>query len=75
MSPAGGARAAPSLLFSLLLAASAPLWLRAEKMGERGRSGRAAWGSPCDRGSELELLRGCAEPTWLIPDGFIRVSE
>ncbi|XP_042738068.1 discoidin, CUB and LCCL domain-containing protein 1 isoform X2 [Lagopus leucura] len=34
MSPAGGARAAPSLLFSLLLAASAPLWLRAEKMGD-----------------------------------------
>ncbi|XP_072189045.1 discoidin, CUB and LCCL domain-containing protein 1 isoform X3 [Excalfactoria chinensis] len=34
MSPAGGARAAPSLLFSLLLAASAPLWLQAEKMGD-----------------------------------------
>ncbi|OXB61948.1 hypothetical protein ASZ78_013993 [Callipepla squamata] len=34
MSPAGGARAAPSLLLSLLLAASAPLWLRAEKMGD-----------------------------------------
>nr|XP_047921483.1 discoidin, CUB and LCCL domain-containing protein 1 isoform X4 [Anser cygnoides] len=34
MSPAGGARAAPSLLFSLLLGASAPLWLRAEKLGD-----------------------------------------
>ncbi|XP_038032932.1 discoidin, CUB and LCCL domain-containing protein 1 isoform X1 [Anas platyrhynchos] len=34
MSPAGGARAAPSLLLSLLLGASAPLWLRAEKLGD-----------------------------------------
>ncbi|XP_075270282.1 discoidin, CUB and LCCL domain-containing protein 1 isoform X3 [Opisthocomus hoazin] len=32
--PAGGARAAPSLLLSLLLGASAPLWLRAEKLGD-----------------------------------------
>lgn len=43
MSPAGGARAAPSLLLSLLLGASAPLWLRAEKLGESG--GRAGSGS------------------------------
>ncbi|XP_032540206.1 discoidin, CUB and LCCL domain-containing protein 1 isoform X2 [Chiroxiphia lanceolata] len=34
MSPAGGARAAPSLLLSLLLGASAPLWLRAETLGD-----------------------------------------
>ncbi|XP_061845808.1 discoidin, CUB and LCCL domain-containing protein 1 [Colius striatus] len=34
MSPARGARAAPSLLLSLLLGASAPLWLRAEKLGD-----------------------------------------
>ncbi|XP_071662707.1 discoidin, CUB and LCCL domain-containing protein 1 isoform X2 [Patagioenas fasciata] len=34
MGPAGGARAAPSLLLSLLLGASAPLWLRAEKLGD-----------------------------------------
>ncbi|XP_069661213.1 discoidin, CUB and LCCL domain-containing protein 1 [Haliaeetus albicilla] len=32
--PAGGARVAPSLLLSLLLGASAPLWLRAEKLGD-----------------------------------------
>lgn len=46
MGPAGGARAAPSLLLSLLLGASAPLWLRAETLGEsgagRGRSAGAA---------------------------------
>ncbi|XP_067149909.1 discoidin, CUB and LCCL domain-containing protein 1 [Apteryx mantelli] len=34
MGPAAGARAAPSLLLSLLLGASAPLWLRAEKLGD-----------------------------------------
>ncbi|XP_037988697.1 discoidin, CUB and LCCL domain-containing protein 1 isoform X1 [Motacilla alba alba] len=34
MGPAGGARAAPSLLLSLLLGASAPLWLRAETLGD-----------------------------------------
>ncbi|KAM6126787.1 LOW QUALITY PROTEIN: discoidin, CUB and LCCL domain-containing protein 1 [Pterocles gutturalis] len=34
MGPAGGVRAAPSLLLSLLLGASAPLWLRAEKLGD-----------------------------------------
>lgn len=43
MGPAVGARAAPSLLLSLLLGASAPLWLRAEKLGESGR--RAGRGS------------------------------
>lgn len=43
MGPAGGVRAAPSLLLSLLLGASAPLWLRAEKLGECG--GRAGRGS------------------------------
>ncbi|XP_074902930.1 discoidin, CUB and LCCL domain-containing protein 1 isoform X2 [Buteo buteo] len=32
--PAGGARVAPSLLLWLLLGASAPLWLRAEKLGD-----------------------------------------
>uniref|UniRef100_A0A8D2QC91 Discoidin, CUB and LCCL domain containing 1 n=1 Tax=Zonotrichia albicollis TaxID=44394 RepID=A0A8D2QC91_ZONAL len=34
MGPAGGVRAAPSLLLSLLLGASAPLWLRAETLGD-----------------------------------------
>ncbi|XP_051471461.1 discoidin, CUB and LCCL domain-containing protein 1 isoform X3 [Apus apus] len=34
MGAAGGARVAPSLLLSLLLGASAPLWLRAEKLGD-----------------------------------------
>ncbi|XP_063007132.1 discoidin, CUB and LCCL domain-containing protein 1 isoform X2 [Melospiza melodia melodia] len=34
MGPAGGTRAAPSLLLSLLLGASAPLWLRAETLGD-----------------------------------------
>ncbi|XP_064303476.1 discoidin, CUB and LCCL domain-containing protein 1 isoform X2 [Phalacrocorax carbo] len=34
MGPAGGAPAAPSLLLSLLLGASAPLWLRAETLGD-----------------------------------------
>ncbi|XP_031957441.1 discoidin, CUB and LCCL domain-containing protein 1 isoform X2 [Corvus moneduloides] len=34
MGPAGRARAAPSLLLSLLLGASAPLWLRAETLGD-----------------------------------------
>lgn len=50
MGPAGGARAAPSLLLSLLLGASAPLWLRAETLGEcgagRGGSAGAAPGAP-----------------------------
>lgn len=40
--PAGGARVAPSLLLSLLLGASAPLWLRAEKLGESGEGVRHA---------------------------------
>lgn len=60
MGPAGGARAAPSLLLSLLLGASAPLWLRAEKLGESGRraeklgqSGRRA-----GRGSGVHGPRG-----------------
>lgn len=51
MGSAGGARAAPSLLLSLLLGASAPLWLRAETLGECGAGpGRAAGAALGERG-------------------------
>lgn len=85
MSPAGGARAAPSLLFSLLLGASAPLWLRAEKLGESGGKGRPGGFAPlpgagsCPRPGERVRgapggpggTVGCAQLTRLIPAAFI----
>lgn len=82
MSPAGGARAAPSLLLSLLLGASAPLWLRAEKLGESGGRGQPGGVAPllgagsCPRpGERVWGVRGgsvgCAQLTRLIPAAFI----
>lgn len=82
MSPAGGARAAPSLLLSLLLGASAPLWLRAEKLGESGGRGQPGEVAPllgagsCPRpGERVRGVRrgsvGCAQLTRLIPAAFI----
>lgn len=59
MGPAGGARAAPSLLLSLLLGASAPLWLRAETLGECGAGRGGSAGAAPRVGGERRGAAGC----------------
>lgn len=66
MGRAGGARAAPSLLLSLLLGASAPLWLRAETLGECGAGPGGSAGAAPRAGGERRVPRaapaGLASP-------------